>query len=227
MRRPTIILAIAALVAPSPVLAQFGGIDVPHVPVLNPKPKDKAEAEKEAAEKAARKDAERQEDEAKAARKEAERREAEARAAQNPEERCKRFRVKERGTKLVGDVLTTVGGEKAGRIGTAVFSPVFEVGGVLTDAIACQLDPAEQKQAAAATDRAIASNKVGRTVNWKSKTRKGVSGSSTVAQALAATTAPGATCMLVTDVIIVEGEETRIAKRMCRAAGATRFVLAA
>jgi surface antigen len=210
MRRVATVTACALLLLPQPGLAQLGDI---HVPILNPKPKDKAEAEKEAAEKAARK--------------EAERKEAEARAARTPEERCKRFRVKERGTKIVGDVLTTVGGEKAGRIGTAVFSPVLEVGGVLTDAIACQLDPAEQKQAAAATDRAIATNKVGRTVNWKSKTRKGVSGSSTVAQALVATTAPGATCMLVTDVIIVEGEETRIAKRMCRAAGATRFVLAA
>ena len=35
--------------------------------------------------------------------------------------------------------------------------------------------------------------------------------------------ADGATCMTVTDVVIVDGEETTVPKRMCRARGTSAF----
>ena len=39
--------------------------------------------------------------------------------------------------------------------------------------------------------------------------------------------ADGTQCMNVTDIIIVEGEETRVSKRMCKGPGQARYVLAA
>jgi hypothetical protein len=35
--------------------------------------------------------------------------------------------------------------------------------------------------------------------------------------------ADGSTCMTVTDVVIVDGEETTVPKKMCRAKGASAF----
>ena len=39
--------------------------------------------------------------------------------------------------------------------------------------------------------------------------------------------ADGSKCMLVADVIIVNGEETKVDKKMCRAKGASGYVLSA
>jgi hypothetical protein len=39
--------------------------------------------------------------------------------------------------------------------------------------------------------------------------------------------ADGTTCLAVTDVVIVNGEETRETKNMCRAPGAANYTLAA
>lgn len=90
---------------------------------------------------------------------------------------------------------------------------------------------------------------VGKTVAWTSNTREGVSGTSTVTAREGPERAggngggngnangnPGGPenasgggndCITVTDVIIVEGEETRAEKRMCRLAGAARYTIVA
>ena len=73
----------------------------------------------------------------------------------------------------------------------------------LTNAIACRLDPAEQVQAAKATEEVTRGEEVGATSSWTSETRENVSGSSTVASKNQL--ADGTSCMNVTDVVIVEG----------------------
>tara|TARA_R110000824_G_scaffold251638_5_gene440265 strand:+ start:1388 stop:1966 length:579 start_codon:yes stop_codon:yes gene_type:complete len=103
------------------------------------------------------------------------------------------------------------------------YIPRAEVADTLTNSIACRLDPDEQLQAAEATRDVTRSAEVGGSSEWTSQTRANVSGSST---ATAKTqTADGTSCMNITDVIIVDGEETRISKRMCKASGETRYVV--
>lgn len=98
------------------------------------------------------------------------------------------------------------------------------VGSLLTDAIIKKLDCKEQVQAATATDNAVRGG-VGTTETWESETRPGVKGSSTVRDQRAS--ADGGSCMLITDVVIVDGEETTVDKRMCRKPGGGNYVLAA
>ena len=62
---------------------------------------------------------------------------------------------------------------------------------------------------------------VGTTASWTSETRAGVSGSSVATGQ--ETLADGTHCMTVTDIVIVDGEETRAPKRMCRAPGTARY----
>ena len=116
-------------------------------------------------------------------------------------------------------------GDAASKAGVYSYVPISEVSGTLTDAIACRLDPAEQVQAAKATEEITRGEEVGATANWTSETRENVSGSSTVASKNKL--ADGTSCMNVTDIVIVEGEETRVSKKMCRGPGQSRYVLAA
>lgn len=90
------------------------------------------------------------------------------------------------------------------------------VGSVLADELLKLLDCKEQKQAAKATSEAIRGG-VGTEIKWQSETRQNVSGASKVTgeQALA----DGSHCMTVTDVVIIDGEETTVPKRMCRRKG--------
>jgi surface antigen len=128
----------------------------------------------------------------------------------NPDAKCKRAR--KRGGAL-GGLIGGVAGSAAGLkgIGTAV-SGLF--GAVLVSEIACQLDEKEQKVAAEATVAVTKKEEVGATAKWTSPTREGVAGSSTIT---ALNTEPnGSRCLSITDIAIVEGEETRVAKRMCR-----------
>jgi len=128
----------------------------------------------------------------------------------NPDAKCKRAR--KRGGAL-GGLIGGVAGSAAGLkgIGTAV-SGLF--GAVLVAEIACQLDEKEQKVAAEATVAVTKKEEVGATAKWTSPTREGVAGSSTIT---ALNTEPnGSRCLSITDIAIVEGEETRVAKRMCR-----------
>ncbi|MBU0823739.1 MAG: hypothetical protein KKA44_06305 [Alphaproteobacteria bacterium] len=128
----------------------------------------------------------------------------------NSDAKCKSAR--KRGGAL-GGLIGGVAGSAAGLkgIGTAV-SGLF--GAVLVSEIACQLDEKEQKVAAEATVAVTKKEEVGATAKWTSPTREGVAGSSTIT---ALNTEPnGSRCLSITDIAIVEGEETRVAKRMCR-----------
>lgn len=129
------------------------------------------------------------------------------------------------GRGILGGVIRDAVGDAASKAGVYSYVPISEVSGTLTDAIACRLDPKEQVQAAAATDEITREGEVGSTANWTSETRENVSGSSTVASK--SQLADGTSCMNVTDIVIVEGEETRVSKKMCRGPGQARYALAA
>lgn len=105
------------------------------------------------------------------------------------------------------------------------FVPRAEVAETLTNSIACRLDPEEQLQAAEATRSVTESEQLGESVQWTSETRPGVFGSSTATSK--SLTADGSSCMSITDVVIVDGEETRVSKRMCKAPGETRYIVVA
>src|SRR4051812_19625230 len=106
----------------------------------------------------------------------------------------------------------------------ALIAAGLPVASLLTDAIIAKLDCKEQVQAATATDTAVRGG-VGTTSSWESETRPGVKGTSTVRDQRAS--ADGGSCMLITDVVIVDGEETTVDKKMCRKPGGGNYVLAA
>ena len=138
---------------------------------------------------------------------------------QNCEDQNRRNRRRGRG---IGGLLGGMaGGLIGGPVGTV--TSVLPVGSVLGEAIAGLLDCQEQQKAAQATEEAVRGDVVGTTAVWTSETRANVSGSSTVTAA--EPLAPdGAQCLTVTDIVIVDGEETRAPKRMCRRPPANRFV---
>jgi surface antigen len=111
-----------------------------------------------------------------------------------------------------------------GGAGGTLIAAGLPVASLLTDAIIRKLDCKEQVQAATATDNAVRGG-VGTTETWESDSRPGVKGSSTVRDQRAS--ADGGNCMLITDVVIVDGEETTVDKRMCRKPGGGNYVLAA
>lgn len=130
------------------------------------------------------------------------------------------------GTNVGRSVMRGLLGGAARRAGvSSSWVPIDDVAGVLSDAIACKLDPEEQKQAADATLEATRGEEVGSTSTWESGTRKNVSGTSTVTGR--EDLAEGTRCLTVTDVVIVEGEETKVDKRMCKAPGDSRYTMLA
>ncbi|NNC71585.1 MAG: hypothetical protein HKN78_01775 [Sphingomonadaceae bacterium] len=128
------------------------------------------------------------------------------------------------GGSIIGGILGGIIGEATG-IGAVAGALAGAASGLLVAEIACQLQPEEQELAAEATAEVTQAEEVGATATWISPTRADVSGTSTVTALVSQPS--GGQCMDVTDIIIVEGEETRISKRMCRAEGETRYVLAA
>ncbi len=136
-------------------------------------------------------------------------------------QKCKK--AKKRGG-LLGGLLGGVAGNAAGlgKIGTLISSAA---GAVLVSEIACQLTEEEQKEAVAATVEVTEKEEVGATATWKSPTRAGVSGSSTVT---ALNTEPnGRKCLNITDVAIIDGQETRVSKQMCRGQGEEGYTILA
>jgi len=121
---------------------------------------------------------------------------------------------------LIGGVAGMVGGPAGGAAG--LVSRIVPVGALIGEAIASLLDCDEQEKAATATETAVERGVVGTTETWTSETRPGVTGSSTVTAV--ERTAGGEDCMTVTDVVIVDGEETRAPKRMCRRPPTNRYV---
>ena len=93
-------------------------------------------------------------------------------------------------------------------------------GSLLGDELLKMLDCKEQQQAAKATDQAIRGG-VGTEVSWTSETRPNVTGTSKVTGK--EQLADGGDCLTVTDVVIVDGQETTVPKKMCRAKGASAY----
>ena len=141
-------------------------------------------------------------------------------------EQCQdqRQRARHRG-RAIGGVIGGVAGGVLGRGSTlqrlATIALAAPVGALIGDAIASHLDCHEQRQAAAATERVVERG-VGATETWTSETRPNVTGSSTVTASLPAD--DGQPCVTVTDIIIVDGQETRAPKRMCRRPPSNRYV---
>lgn len=136
-------------------------------------------------------------------------------------QKCKK--AKKRGG-VLGGLLGGVAGNAAGlgKIGTLISSAA---GAVLVSEIACQLTEEEQKEAVAATVEVTKKEEVGATATWKSPNRAGVSGSSTVT---ALNTEPnGRKCLNITDVAIIDGQETRVSKQMCRGQGDEGYTILA
>ncbi|HUP68094.1 MAG TPA: hypothetical protein VM145_07785 [Sphingomicrobium sp.] len=142
--------------------------------------------------------------------------------AQAAPQQCADTAAKKAKRSLFGGVLNAVGGNLLGRAGVAgqVVSLAMPVGSYLTDELLKKLDCKEQVQAAKATDEAVRGG-VGTEVAWKSDTRANVTGKSTVTGQ--EQLADGAQCLTVTDVVIVDGEETTVPKRMCKAKGASGY----
>ena len=164
-----------------------------------------------------------------------------------PVEGCPQGQKKSIGASILGGIAKSSAGRVGGKF--ASFVPLPEFADVLTNAIACQLDEKEQKQAAEATLAATRGDEagevaVGSTAEWTSGSRKDVKGKSTVI-ALEETPgngdgasnaggkgkgkqlAAGSKCITVSDVVIVNGEETTANKRMCKAPGQARYALMA
>ena len=145
-----------------------------------------------------------------------------AHAAGQPGERCD--------NKPKHSLLGSIAGQLAGTafdrsgIPSGVGGVYLPVSSLVSQGITRLLDCKEQKQAATATQTAVRGG-VGTTSSWNSESRPNVSGSSTVNSQ--SRRADGTTCLAVTDVVIVNGEETRETKNMCRAPGASNYTLAA
>lgn len=146
-----------------------------------------------------------------------------ATAASEEGTRCKLSERKKRGSAILGGVLGGIASSTIGGTGVGSYIPFNIMSTMLTDAIACKLDKDEQKKAAKATEDAVTRG-VGASESWQSTSREGVSGTSTVTAKTQL--ADGSTCMNVTDVIIVNGEETTVPKKMCRKPGATGYAVA-
>jgi len=116
---------------------------------------------------------------------------------------------------MLGGMLGGLAGGILGQAG-GVASSFIPVTSIVADELLKLLDCKEQKQAATATNEAIAGG-VGTEVKWQSETRQNVSGSSKVTGE--EQLADGGHCVTVTDVVIIDGEETTVPKRMCRGRG--------
>ena len=135
-------------------------------------------------------------------------------------ERCRNQESRRRRGSIIGGLA----GRALGRAGVpsnlgGVGLPTQEL---LSEAVTNLLDCREQQQAAGATTEALRGG-VGTTATWQSETRPGVSGSSTVTARSDVSTG-GDDCMTVSDVVIVDGEETRAPKTMCRRPPHNRYV---
>lgn len=137
--------------------------------------------------------------------------------AQAPNQgQCEETPQKKAKRSMFGSVLGGIAGGILGGSDLGGMASLIPVGSILADELIKLLDCKEQKQAANATNEAIRGG-VGTEVRWQSESRQNVSGVSKVTgqQQLA----DGTNCMTVTDVVIIDGEETTVPKRMCRGKG--------
>lgn len=154
-------------------------------------------------------------------------------ASDDKSDKCSESR-RSTGSRIAGGILGSIAGSAAGRAGGLLnYVPVASLTDTLTASIACRLDPKEQEQAAEATVEATrgadeaSPPEVGQMAMWTSESRPDVSGTSTVTASDSEVNDDGLQCLMVTDVIIVDGEEARAEKRMCRRPPAARYTIAA
>ncbi len=147
---------------------------------------------------------------------------ATAQGASGDNHRCDQSSAAKQKRSAMGGFLGGLASRVADRAGapSSVGGVSLPTSSLLSDAITKLLDCKEQQQAAAATNEAMRGG-VGTTSTWKSDSRQNVSGSSTVNSQ--EKLADGTQCLTVTDVVIVNGEETTAPKRMCRAPGASGY----
>lgn len=154
-----------------------------------------------------------------------------ARRGAEKSQACEEGRSGDMARGIIGGILGGATRRTARSARIPSFAPVAEFTDQLTTEIACVLNPEEQRQAADATIEAVrgatddddmAGPPVGQSASWTSETRQGVSGTSTVTARES-----DRDCIMVTDVVIVEGEETRAEKRMCRPPGSARYSIVA
>ena len=142
--------------------------------------------------------------------------------AQNPKQ-CQDTAEKKAKRSMFGGLASAIGGSilgHVGGVGSEVYSLAMPAASYLGDELLKMLDCKEQQQAAKATDEAMRGG-VGTEVSWKSESRPNVSGSSKVTGQEAM--ADGGQCLTITDVVIVDGQETTVPKKMCRAKGASAY----
>lgn len=134
-------------------------------------------------------------------------------------ETCQR---RNEGRRQAGAALGGIGRSILGRVGGgAAANVIVPMSSMLGDAIMNLLDCREQEKAAEATEEAVRGGNVGDSATWRSESRPGVTGRSTVT---AVDRSGGDDCMTVTDVVIVDGQETSAPKRMCRRPPNNRYV---
>ena len=143
-------------------------------------------------------------------------------AAQNAGQKCADTAQKKAKRSMFGGLISGIGGSVLGQMGVGggIVSLAMPAASYLGDELLRMLDCKEQQQAAQATEKAMRGG-VGTQVAWTSESRPNVSGKSTVmAQEKLAN---GSQCLTVNDVVIVDGEETTVPKRMCRSPGASGY----
>ncbi len=140
-------------------------------------------------------------------------------------EQCQR---RNEGRRAGGAAIGAIGRGLLGRFGGGGVGAMLPMASMLGDAIMRMLDCQEQEKAADATEQVVeqasaqrGTAAVGTTQTWQSETRPGVTGSSTVTAV--EPNAQDGDCMTVTDIVIVDGQETRAPKRMCRRPPSNRY----
>jgi surface antigen len=145
---------------------------------------------------------------------------------------CGKGKKGDKGRGVLGGIIGGAVGDLTRGIGLPSFVPVPSFSDQITASIACRLDPEEQEQAVNATLEATRGETdedvppLGSNASWTSNTRGNVSGTSIVTGRQPAV-AGADDCITVTDVVIIEGEETRAEKRMCRRPGSPRYSIIA
>ena len=145
--------------------------------------------------------------------------------ATNPQQ-CADTAAKKAKRSMFGSMFGSIAGSVLGSVGGtagAVASAALPAASMLGEELLRMLDCKEQQQAAKATEDAMRGG-VGTEISWKSESRANVSGRSKVTAE--EKLADGGQCLTVTDIVIVDGEETTVPKRMCRARGASGYAKA-
>ena len=130
--------------------------------------------------------------------------------------RCDDTRKKKAKRSIFGSVLGGIAGGNRRRSTSAAWSSLLPVGSILADELMKLLDCKEQSRRRTLPPKPFGGRRT--EVRWQSeKSRQNVSGVSKVTARAA--TCRWRHCMTVTDVVIIDGEETTVPKRMCRGKG--------